>query len=270
MSLSLILSNARLANASDPSTTVDIAVADGRITAIEPRISGGGIRVDAGGRFVSPGLVESHFHLDKSRILDRVAPLEDRRATDYMKRTSAVKDSFTVEDVYARARDTLEQCLLNGVMHMRTHIEVDAPIGLRGYEAIERLAKDYAWGMDLQLCVFLQEGWTNVPGAETTVVQALKRGAAVVGGAPRYDADGAAQIHRIFALAKDFNVDVDIHGDGGYTTDDMMVWQICDLTDRMGWGGRVAIGHGNKYSCLTDSQVAALGKRLADSGVAVS
>jgi cytosine deaminase len=270
VSLSLILSNARLANASDASATVDIAIADGRITAIEPRISGGGTRVDAGGRFVSSGLVESHFHLDKSRILDRVAPLEDRRVTDYMKRTSAVKDTFTVEDVYARARDTLEQCLLNGVMHMRTHIEVDAPIGLRGYEAIERLAKDYAWGMDLQLCVFLQEGWTNVPGAESTVVQALKRGATVVGGAPRYDADGAAQIRRIFALAKDFNVDVDIHGDGGYTTDDMMVWQICDLTDRMGWGGRVAIGHGNKYSCLTDSQVAALGKRLADSGVAVS
>ncbi|HEV7391504.1 MAG TPA: hypothetical protein VGO08_07660, partial [Burkholderiales bacterium] len=119
MSLSLILSNARLANASDPSTTVDIAVADGRFTAIEPRISGGGTRVDAGGRFVSSGLVESHFHLDKSRILDRVAPLQDRRATDYMKRTSAIKDTFTVEDVYARARDTLEQCLLNGVMHMR-------------------------------------------------------------------------------------------------------------------------------------------------------
>jgi cytosine deaminase len=267
---SLILGNARLANSSDASATVDIAVADGRITAIEPHISGDGPRVDAGGRFVSSGLVESHFHLDKSRILDRVAPLEDRRATDYMKRTSAIKDTFTVEDVYARARDTLEQCLLNGVMHMRTHIELDAPIGLRGYEAIERLAKDYAWGMDLQLCVFLQEGWTNVPGAESTVVKALERGATVVGGAPRYDADGAAQIHRIFAVAKDFNVDVDIHGDGGYTTDDMMVWQICDLTDRMGWGGRVAIGHGNKYSCLTDSQVAALGKRLADSGVAVS
>jgi cytosine/creatinine deaminase len=50
----------------------------------------------------------------------------------------------------------------------------------------------------------------------------------------------------------------------------MMAWQICDLTDRMGWGGRVAIGHGNKYSCLTDAEVAKLGKRLADSGVAVS
>src|SRR5687768_1488030 len=262
----LILRNARLANGG----TVDIAVADKRIAAIEPRIAGEGASADAGGRFVSPGLVESHFHLDKSRILDRVSALPDRRATDHMKRTSAIKHTFTVEDVYARSRATLEHCMLNGVMHMRTHIEVDDPVGLKGYEAIQRLAKDYAWGFDLQLCAFLQEGWTNVPGAESNVVKALERGATVVGGAPRYDADGPAQIRRIFALAKDFNVDVDIHLDGGYTTHDMDIWQVCDLTDRMGWGGRVAIGHGNKYASLPQAELEALGKRLAKSGVAVS
>jgi cytosine deaminase len=266
----LILRNARLADGDAARATVDIAVAAGRIAAIEPRVSGDGASVDAGGRFVSPGLVESHFHLDKSRILDRVAPLPDRRATDYMKLTSAVKHTFTVEDVYARARATLEQCLLNGVTHMRTHVEVDPNVGLRGYEAIERLARDYAWAIDLQLCVFLQEGWTNVPGAESNVVAALKRGAPVVGGAPRYDTDGPRQIERIFALAKEFDVDVDIHGDGGYTTHDMMIWQICDLTDRLGWGGRVAIGHGNKYSCLPQAELEALGRRLARSGVAVT
>jgi cytosine deaminase len=160
--------------------------------------------------------------------------------------------------------------MLNGGMHRRTHVEVDDPVGLKGYEALERLAKDYAWGFDLQLCAFLQEGWTNVQGAESNVVKALERGASVVGGAPRYDANGKAQIDRIFALAKDFNVDVDIHLDGGYTTHDMDIWQVCDLTDRMGWGGRVAIGHGNKYASLTEAELAALGKRLAKSGVAVA
>ena len=267
MAFDLILRNARLARSN---AAVDIAVAGGQIAEIKPRISGEGESVDARGRFVSPGLVESHFHLDKSRILDRVDPLPDRRATDYMKRVSAVKDTFTPEDIYARSRHTLEQCAVNGVMSMRTHIEVDAPIALTGFDAIERLAKDYAWAIDLQLCVFLQEGWTNVPGAEASVVAALKRGAQVVGGAPRYDADGPGQIERIFALAKEYDVDVDIHGDGGYTTHDMMAWQICDLTDRLGWGGRVAIGHGNKYSCLPEKGLAALGKRLADSGVAVA
>lgn len=270
MAFDLILRNARLANGGESDGTADIGVSDGRIAAIEPHIQEGGASVDAGGRFVSSGLVESHFHLDKSRILDRAKPLEDRRATDHMKRTSAIKHTFTVEDVYKRASATLEQCILNGVMHMRTHIEVDAPVGLKGYEAIERLKKDYAWGFDLQLCAFLQEGWTNVPGAESNVAEALKRGASVVGGAPRYDTNGAAQVDRIFALAKDFNVDVDIHLDGGYTTDDMMIWQVCDLTDRLGWGGRVAIGHGNKYASLTMPELEALGKRLAKSGVAVS
>ena len=270
MVFDLILRNARLANGDAASETVDIAVADERIAAIEPRISGDGESVGARGRFVSPGLVESHFHLDKSRILDRVAPLNDRRATDYMMRTSAIKHTFTVEDVYARARATLEQCLLNGVSHMRTHVEVDPNIGLRGFEAIERLAKEYAWAIDLQLCVFLQEGWTNVPRGEANIVAALKRGAQVVGGAPRYDADGPGQIRRIFALAKEFDVDVDIHLDGGYTTHDMAIFLVCDLADQIGWGGRVAIGHGNKYSCLPAAELEALGRRLADSGVAVS
>ena len=272
MTTSFILTNARLANGAG--ATVDIAVNDGRIVAIGPRLTNGAAgdhaRVDAAGRFVSAGLVESHFHLDKSRILDRVAPLEDRRATDYMKRVSAVKDSFTDEDTYARASATLEQCLLNGVLHMRTHVEVDPNVGLRGFGAIERLAKDYAWAIDLEICVFLQEGWTNVPGAESNVVQALERGVKVVGGAPRYVAVGPAQIERIFAIAKDFDADIDIHGDGGYTLDDMMMWQICDLTDRIGWGGRVAIGHGNKYSCLPESELRRVGKRLGSAGVAVS
>jgi cytosine deaminase len=266
----LILRNARLATNGAAGATVDLAVSAGRIAAIGPQLEGEGESVDAAGHFISPGLVESHFHLDKSRILDRVEPPLDRRAADYMKRTASVKHGFTVDDVYARARATLEQCALNGITHMRTHVEVDPNVGLRGFEAIERLAKDYAWAIDLQLCVFLQEGWTNVPGAEENVVAALKRGAKVVGGAPRYDADGPRQIERIFALAKEFDVDVDIHGDGGFTTHDMMVWQICDLADRLRWGGRVAIGHGNKYSCLPQAELEALGQRLAASGVAVT
>ncbi|OGA22853.1 MAG: amidohydrolase [Betaproteobacteria bacterium RIFCSPLOWO2_02_FULL_67_26] len=270
MAFDLILRNARLANGDAARAGVDIAIAEGRIAAIAPRVSGDGESVDAGGRFVSPGLVESHFHLDKARILERCAPPRDRRAGDHMKRTSAIKHTFTVEDVYARARDTLEQCLLNGVTHMRTHVEVDPNVGLRGFDAIERLARDYAWGIDLQLCVFLQEGWTNVEGGEANIAAALKRGARVVGGAPRYDPDRPGQIRRIFALAKEFDVDVDIHLDGGHTTHDMDIFLVCELTDRMGWGGRVAIGHGAKYSCLPPAELDALGRRLAASGVAVT
>jgi cytosine deaminase len=262
----LLIKNARLGNGK----TVDIAVADGRIASVAPGLTGARETVDAAGRFVSPGLVESHFHLDKARILDRCAPPKDRKSTDHMKRTAAAKHTFTEEDVYQRARATLEECLLNGVTHMRTHVEVDPNVELRGYKAIERLKKEYAWAIDLELCVFLQEGWTNVEGAEANVVEALKRGAPVVGGAPKYDTNGSAQIERVFALAKEYDVDVDLHLDGGHTTDDMDIFQVMKLTDKLGWGGRVALGHGSKYACLPPAELDDLGRRLGSSGVAVT
>jgi cytosine deaminase len=186
MAYDLIIRSARVADG-----IRDIAIADGRIAALALGLAPGEAAevVDAQSRFVSPGLVEAHFHLDKALILDRCAPPKDRRTRDHMQRTAAIKHTFTVEDIYARARAVLEDCLLNGVTHMRTQVEVDPNVGLRGWEAVAQLARDYAWAIDLQPCVFLQEGWTNVPGAEANVVAALEQGARVVGGAPRYDTD---------------------------------------------------------------------------------
>jgi cytosine deaminase len=45
---------------------------------------------------------------------------------------------------------------------------------------------------------------------------------------------------------------------------------VCELTDKYGWGGRVAVGHGTKYSCLPPDELKALGKRMADAGVSLS
>ena len=65
-------------------------------------------------------------------------------SSNRMQRVSEVKHTFTVEDVYERARQTLERCVLHGATHMRTHVEIDPKVQLRSFEAIERLARDYA------------------------------------------------------------------------------------------------------------------------------
>jgi cytosine deaminase len=159
---------------------------------------------------------------------------------------------------------------MHGTMHMRTHVELDPNVGLRGFEALQQLAQDYAWGLDLELCVFAQEGLTNAPETDANLVAALDRGAKVIGGAPGYDPDHAGQINRVFDLAREYDVDVDLHLDVGYTTEEMDIHLVCELTDKYGWGGRVAVGHGTKYSCLPPAELKALGKLLTDAGVAVS
>ena len=264
MTFDLLLKRARIADRSD--TLVDIGVRGERIAAIAPSLPAGGAEIeDANGSFVSAGLVESHIHLDKSRILDRCGPAPNR-GTDHMRRVSAVKPGFTVDDVYARASRTLEACVSHGTTHVRTHVEIDPNVGLRGFAAIDQLARDYRWAVDLEICVFAQEGLTNSSEADANLVSALERGASVIGGAPGYDPDRAGQIRRIFELAREYDVDVDIHLDVGADAGDLDAHLVCKLTERFGWGGRVAIGHGSKYSCLPPDELRRLGERLAERG----
>jgi cytosine deaminase len=270
MALDLIIRNARLSSAGANHHTVDIGVRDGVIIAVEPDLAAEGPEHDACGKLVSPGLVESHFHLDKAMIIDRVPIQPNRMARDHMERTASIKHTFTPEDIYARAAATIEQCLLHGVTHMRTQVEVDPNVGLLGFEAIERLRKDYAWAIDIQPCVFLQEGWTGVPGADENLVSCLDRGAPAVGGGIRYDKDGPAQIRRVFELAQHYDVDVDFHLDGGYDVSELDYPQVCEITDRIGWQGRVAFGHGSKFSCMPVEEQAAVGRQLGDSGVSLA
>ena len=90
MSFDLIVRNAQLASVPKGAPLQDIGVSDGKIAAIGTGLADEGESVDAGGCLVSAGLIETHIHLDKSRILDRSEPSPDR-GSDHMKRVAAVK-----------------------------------------------------------------------------------------------------------------------------------------------------------------------------------
>lgn len=248
---------------------VDIGIEAGRIVAIEAALAAEAQVFEAGGRLACAGLVETHIHLDKAKLLGR-CPAEPGRAINPVRYVEAFKPDISEKDVYGRAEATLRECLVHGTTRIRTHVEVDPKIGLRGYQAIARLAHDYAWAVDLQLCVFPQDGLTNVPGTEELLVEALRRGTKVIGGAPRYDSDGPAQIRRIFELAREYDCDVDIHLDVGPTPDGLLVHLVADLTEQYGLGGRVTAGHMAKLSLMPPAEVAAVARRLADVGVAVT
>jgi cytosine deaminase len=266
--MDLLIRNARLADRPSDEP-VDIGVGNGRIVAIARGLVADAQVYDAEGRLVCPGLVESHIHLDKSRIIDRCAP-QERATLSPVKGVTPLKASMTVEDVYKRAAQTLEQCIVHGTTRVRTQVEVDPGIGMRGFEAVQALIADYKWAVDIEMCVFPQEGLTNYPGTDELLVEGLKRGAKLIGGAPRYDTDAAAQIERIFALAREFDVDIDMHLDVGHTPDAMNVHRVRELTEKYKRGGRVVVGHMAKLSLLPPEQVRALARRLADAGIAVT
>ena len=101
-------------------------------------------------------------------------------------------------------------------------------------------------------------------------MEALKRGAPVIGAAPNYDPDKGGQIRRVFELAREYNVPIDMHLDSGNSPDDMDIHLVCELTKQYGLQGRVAVGHGCKYSTLPPPDLGALAAEIADAGVAVT
>ncbi|MGH6738030.1 MAG: amidohydrolase family protein, partial [Bradyrhizobium sp.] len=217
-----------------------------------------------------PGLVESHIHLDKSRIMDRCTPEPSRGNPNHMQRVQAVKPGFTVEDIYSRAKATLENCIRQGTTRIRTHAEIDMPVGTKCIEALTMLQKEYAWAVDLEICAFAQEGLATVPEADKALAKSLEIGATVIGGAPNYDTDHAGQINRVFELARRYGVDIDLHIDSGHDPATMDNPLVAELTERHKLGGRVAIGHVTKVAGLPPEQQKNIAKQLANAGVAVT
>ena len=243
--MDLILRNARLIGGEQQVN--DIGVLDGRIADIRPQLAADGESIDLGGRLVSSGLIETHIHLDKSCILDR-CKAEKGDLEEAIQEVARVKKAFTPEDVYARGKKTLEKCILNGTTHMRTQLEVDPGIGLRGLEGVRQLIDEYKWAIDIEICIFPQEGLLNNPGTDELMVEALKSGGRVVGAAPYTDSSPHGQIDRIFEMAREFDIDIDMHLDFAPTADSLDLLYVCEQAEKFKYGGRVAIGHVTKLS----------------------
>jgi cytosine deaminase len=262
----LIFRNALLRSAAAP---VDIGVKAGRIAAIEPKLACDAVEIDLAGHLALPGFVDSHIHLDKACLLGRCGH-DHGNLGDAIRAVSAMKRDFTVEDIHARGARVIERAILSGTTRMRTHVEIDPRIGLRGFQAVKALKRDYAFALDLSLCVFPQEGLTNDPGSEELLVRALRDGVDVIGGCPYTDTDPNAHLARIFDLALEFDVDVDLHLDFDLDPSWWHLDEVCRQTELRNYGGRVAIGHATKLSALPPQRLKAATERLAQTGVAVT
>src|ERR1700681_3831015 len=262
----LIFRNARTRSQAIP---VDIGVSGGRIAAIAPQLACEAPEIDVGGKLVLPGFVDTHIHLDKACLLGRCGH-DHGTVSEAISAVAAMKRDFTVDDIYARGARVIERAIVHGTTHMRTHVEIDPRIALRGFEAIKALRRDYAWAIDLSICVFPQEGLTNDPGTEELLIAALRDGGDLIGGCPYMDSDPVAQLEKLFDLAQAFDVDVDLHLDFDLDPSWWHLDEVLRQTERRNYQGRVAIGHASKLSALPPREFDAAAVRLARAAVAVT
>jgi cytosine deaminase len=253
----------------DGSRTRDLAVLDGRFAEVAPRMQAERT-IDAEGRLAVPGFVEPHIHLDKALIVDSVRPNFSGTLTEAIEIIWERKRGYSVEEIAERAGRVIRAAIVNGVTHLRTHVDVDTIGGLRPLQGVVLARELYRSQIDIQIVAFPQEGILRDAGSEKLMWQAMENGADVVGGMPFNEAsrqDSAQHIEIAFRIARRFDADIDMHVD---ETDDPQARTLEILADKTmenGWQGRVTAGHTCALAGYPDDYAAAVMDKVAAAGL---
>lgn len=259
----------------DDEPTVDIAIRDTRIVALEPGIDASADEIiDAEGRAAIPGLIEAHLHLDKA-LLHRRLPARFGTLDEAIRVTGILKSRQERDDVLARSRQVLDMAVRNGTVAIRAHPDVDLIQGLIGVETLLELKSEYEALLDLQIVAFPQEGILKSQGTHELMTEALDMGADVVGGCPYNELnwdDTKRHIDMVFDMAQRYGRPIDMHADFADDTTDprfSALSYIAQKTVETGYQGRVALGHVTSLGSLDADALGPLLDQIREAGISI-
>lgn len=119
--------------------------------------------VDLDGLLVLPGFVEGHIHLDKSFVGDRWRP--HCPAAGLSERLTIEKELLAEAlPVTERADALLAQAHRLGTIAMRSHVDIDASLGLSHLHAVIAATAPWQGRVDVEIVAFPQAGILASPG----------------------------------------------------------------------------------------------------------
>ncbi|ETK30786.1 cytosine deaminase, partial [Microbispora sp. ATCC PTA-5024] len=260
----------RMPGRSEP---VDVLVRDGRFAAIRPAgsVPAGGrvIVLDAEGGLLTPPYVEPHVHLDS--VLTAGEPRWNESGTlwEGIARWAERKPLLSRDDVAGRVRQVLRWYVANGVLHIRSHVDVTDPslVALRALLEVRESVRDV---VNLQIVAFPQEGVCSFPDGERLLGEAVRLGVDVVGAIPHYEdtrEDGVRSLEIAVALAAEHGLRVDVHCDEIDDEQSRFVEVLATQALRTGLRDRVTASHTTAMGSYNAAYAYKLQRLLLRSGV---
>lgn len=264
--------NARLADG----TLADLTVDGGRFSAVAPAANTAmppAGAIDLAGQLVLPAFVEGHIHLDTSFYGDAWRPhIPCANGFDVRERVAfQMRNLEQAAPMEERAKNQLELCVGHGSLALRSHVMVDARVGLKHVETILGVREKYRDLIDIQLVAFPQSGILSSPGTAELLDEALKLGCDLVGGLDpaSFDRDVKGHLDVVFGLAEKRGVGVDIHLHDRGALGLFEIEEIVARTTASGMRGKVAVSHAYALGDISPEEMARAGDRIAAAGVAI-
>ncbi|WP_208245307.1 cytosine deaminase (plasmid) [Rhizobium sp. T1470] len=259
----------------DGSALVNILIEDGRVGAITPAVadsSDDAVALD--GRHVWPLLVDAHAHLDKGHTLGR-AP--DSGGTHPGARSATTADRlahWTADDLVRRMEFGLATADAHGVAAIRTHLDSHEGQAEITWNVFAEARERWKGHILLQAAGLVPlDAYRGDYGARLADIVAGHGG--LLGGVTRASGGTHASglddidqlLDRLFALAKERELDVDLHVDEAAQADALP--HVARAAIRHGYEGRVTCGHCCSLALLKEEELRDRIALIADAGVSI-
>jgi cytosine deaminase len=261
----------RNANLPDGRQGVDIAIADGRIVAVDKNLAVcGASEIDASNNLVTPPFVDAHFHMDATLSYGLPRVNQSGTLLEGIAVWGELKPDLTQEAIVERALRYCDWAVGRGLLAIRSHVDI-CDDRLLAAEALLEVKKQVAPYLDLQLVAFPQDGLLRGASAFANLKRAIAMGVDVVGGIPHFErtmAEGAESVRLLCEFAAEQGLRVDMHCD---ESDDPMSRHIETLafhSHRLGMQGRVTGSHLTSMHSMDNYYVSKLLPLIREAGVA--
>jgi cytosine deaminase len=249
----------------------DIAIAQGKIVAVEPRIDAAAREVvDAQGCLVSPPFVDVHFHMDATLSYGIPRINESGTLLEGIALWGELKPLLTPQAVIDRALAYCDWAAAMGLLAIRSHVDT-CDDRLLAVEALLEVKKKVAPYLDLQLVAFPQDGFYRSATAKANTIRALDMGVEVVGGIPHFERtmeDGRRSVTALCEMAAERDLMVDLHCDETDDPNSRHIEVLVAETRRLGLSGRVAASHLTSMHSMDNYYVSKLLPLMLEADVA--
>ncbi len=223
--------------------TVDIEISAGRIAAITaPSGTIGAAEIDLDGGQVWPCFADIHTHLDLGHIWRR-APNPDGSFETAFATVAADRDAhWTAEDLRQRMEFGLRCSYAHGTRAIRTHLlsqPHQAPIT---WGVFRELREDWRGRIDLQaVSLLVVDDFRD--GQSDAIADLVAESGGLLGAVCFMRPDLDDLFDRIFRLAGDRGIDLDLHVDESLDAQDKALRHAAAAAVRNKFEGRVQCGH---------------------------
>jgi cytosine deaminase len=251
----------------------DIGVEAGAIVAVEPSVSAPATReIEAGGRLVTPPLVNPHVHLDKALLGDVMRPNRSQTLPEAIEITWDFKRAYTEQDIVERAGAVIEMAVREGTLVVRAFADVDTVGGLMPVRGLLAARARYRHLVTMEIVAFPQEGILRDPGTETLLREAMALGADVVGGLPWYemtDEDARRHVDVVFAIARERDADIHMLVDDTDDPNSRSLEYLAVKTKCERYGGRVSASHCGALAAYNPTYAAKVIGLVKEAGISI-